>query len=92
MECSPSPPNIPARLAVLLLLSAGSAWGGHALGLRWLWAVPLGFVAGVVVYFALVALGGSHSHGGCCPEERMPRSLRESSPPPFLGPIDRKGD
>jgi hypothetical protein len=60
---SARPPNVPARMTVLGLLCAGSSWGIHALGLRWLWSVPLGLVAGLVLYCVLLALESRHPHG-----------------------------
>lgn len=58
-------PNVPARMMVLALLCAGSSWGIHALGLRWLWAAPLGLVAGLVLYCVWLALD-ARNHRGCC--------------------------
>ena len=40
----------------LALLCAGSGWGIHALGLRWLWAAPLGIVAGIALYIGFLIL------------------------------------
>lgn len=73
-------PNVPARMTFLALLCAGSSWGIHALGLRWLWAVPLGLAAGFVLYCVWLALDSRHSHG-CCPPPTFPRSDDTPYPP-----------
>jgi hypothetical protein len=83
-------PNVPARMTFLALLCAGSSWGIHALGLRWLWAAPLGLVAGVVLYVVWLILDSRHRHG-CCEPPPFPRDVDTPSiPVPRVRPDEPK--
>ena len=78
--------NIPLRMTVLALLCAGSAWGLHVLGLRWLWAAPLGIVAGIVLWAVFLALDVRNRSGCCVPPPFPPN--QDTPYPPIPRPRD----
>jgi hypothetical protein len=85
VECPSKPPNVTGRMLFFALLCGGSSWTIHALGLRWLWAVPLGIVGGMALYIAWLVAVDSRRPRGCVdlpPYEKPDRPSVPMKPPP----------